>query len=290
MQITLETIDINKLEPYISGEISEAPGCGIASLDRYLRFKYNYTIIAGAAATGKTIGMLRIFYEWANRLEKKTLLFCNENPPAELCLFLVEQKLGKYINHAERSEIQEALEWVNEYFQFLPQDYNTNLRSVLELSWRVKINLFNFDCLFIDPYNSITAQFNYRDHYQGAGVMRDYVKEGQALTTPIKLCVSMHVMSEAQRTRDKEGHIKCPHVSQLEMGSMHFNRCDDAIVIHRQTQSETRRYITELHVQKIKHSRTGGECTPIDKPVELKFIKQTGGFEWSTTTEKEAGF
>ena len=286
----LETVDLEKLEPYITGEISQAPECGIPELDRHFRWKPNFTIVGGAANTGKTIGFLRILYEWADTLGKKSLCFCNENTVTELVLFLTEQKLGQWINQSSRTEIEQALAWVNEHFQFLPVNYNTTLRSALELSWKVRVNLFPFDVFFLDPYNSVASQAKWHEHYYNCGVMRDYVKAGSEAGMPIKLCVSMHVYSAAQRERDKNGNIKTVHLTQLENGSLFFNRCDDGIVIHRATQDEKRRYITEIHVQKIKQTRTGGECTPHNRPIEMEFRKKTGDFRWKSQKELAAGF
>ncbi len=282
----LDTIELEKLEPYISGKITKAPTCGIPELDDFIRFKRNLTIIGGAANTGKTHGWLWVLFTWAMRLpeQPKFLLFTNENENVEMKVMLIEWYCQGYINKLSRDDIKKAWKWVEKHFQFLPQNYKTNLHQLLYLAQDIKREYFDFDGFFLDPYNSLQTS-SYSEHYENAGKMRGFVKKQD-----VKLMISMHVLSEAQRTRDKDGNIKVPHISQLEQGSMWFNRCDDAVTIHRQTQNAERKYITELHIQKIKHTRSGGETTTHDKPIELKYNFGFGGFEWMNNKAKEAGF
>lgn len=273
----LDTIVQDQLEPYITGKITKAPTCGVYELDNHIRFKRNLTIIGGAANTGKTHGWMWVLFTWASCLpeEPKFLIFANENDNVEMTVMLIEWHCEKYINKASREEIKDALEWVNNHFQFMKQDYKTNLRQVLNLANNIRCHHFEFDGFFLDPYNSLQAS-SYGEHYDNAGHMRTFVKH-----TNTKLMVSMHVVSEAQRTRDKDGNIKVPHIGQLEHGSMWFNRSDDAVIIHRQTQNAERKYVTEIHVQKVKHTRSGGEPTAHDKPIELHFDGSFGGFQWT---------
>ena len=272
----LDTITIDRLEPFISGEISKAPLCGVQQLDEFLRWKRNLTIIGGCANTGKTHGWLWVLHTWAMHLKEhpKFLLFTNENDNAEMFVMLLEWYWKKPITKQSREHILEALKWTNEHFQFLPTDYKTNLEKLLYKAKQVKDEIFNFDGFFIDPYNSLQVA-SYYEHYENAGKMRGFVDKQN-----VKLMISMHVLSEAQRTRDKDGNIKVPHIAQLEHGSMWFNRSDDAITIHRQTQHKERKYVTELHVQKIKHCRSGGSTTNHDEPIELFYDMSYGGFKW----------
>lgn len=277
----LEEITIDDLTPYINGELGEAEPCGVPQLDRHLRFKTNLTIIGGCANTGKTVGWLWCMFTWSQELGKKWLCFCNENDNRELLVMLIEWKGRNYINRLSQDDIGKAYNWVKRHFAFMPCDYKADFGTVLDRAWNLR-NTFDYDGFFLDPYNSVTSQTNYYGHYENANRMRGFVQH-----TGKKLCVSMHVMSEAQRTRDKDGNIKCPHISQLEMGSMWFNRSDDALTIHRQTQNKERKYITEIHVQKIKHTRSGGECTAHDEPIELHWRSAFGGFDW---VDNDAGF
>lgn len=282
--MSLELITLEQAEPYLTGQITEAELCGVPELDKHIRFKTNLTIIGGCANTGKTHGWLWVMFEWAMRLDKRFLLFCNENDNVELKVMLIEWYCKEAIHRLDRDAIIKAWKWVELHFQFMKQNYKTNLEEVFYLVHAIKRNEFDFDGFFLDPYNSLQTS-HYSEHYENAGKMRGFVKKQNA-----KLMVSMHVLSEAQRTRDKDGNIKCPHVSQLENGSMWFNRSDDAITIHRQTQHEERWKITEIHVQKIKHTRSGGRPTINDKPIELEYQPKFGGFKWVTDKERETGF
>ena len=282
----LDRISENQIEPYIDGRFTEAPKTGVVELDQHLRFKKNQvTIIGGAANTGKTHGWLWVLFTWAKYLESqpKFLLMTNENDNVEMKVLLIEFYCEKYLNKCTREEIKTAWKWVEERFAFMPQNYKTNLEQVLYTAQDIKKTTGDFNGVFLDPYNSLQTA-SYYEHYDNASRMRGFVKK-----QGVNLYVSMHVLSEAQRTRDKDGNIRVPHVAQLEHGSMWFNRADDAVVIHRQTQNADRKYVTELHVQKIKHTRSGGETTNHDTPIELKYDFNFGGFEWVTKKDK-AGF
>ncbi len=281
---------LDDMKPYMSGALSEAVKCGIPDLDNFIRYKRNFTVIGGIGNVGKTTAWMYILFTWATTLNKKFLMFLNENTPAEMAMQVLEWRNRKWITDMSILEAEIGLEWVNKHFMFLPNDYKTGMRDLLTLFYMIKkgseinragaknsFGKFVYDGVFIDPYNSIPVYTGYTGHYENASNFRSAVN-----TLDAKVMVSMHANTEAQRRRDPDtGLVKVPHISDLEMGSMWFNRADDAVTIHRQIQSPELNTISEVHVQKIKHKRSGGNPTPHDEPIRL-FWRQSlcGRFEY----------
>ena len=155
----------------------------------------------------------------------------------------------------------------------MQNDSLLTLEQLLNLARMVKKNYFDFDGFLIDPYSSLKFG-SYGEHYANAGKMRSFVKDQNC-----KLIVSMHVSTEAARRETKEG-IAVPLPSHLEMGTMWMNRADDLAIMHRLTQNELLRNQMELHVCKIKSTRTGGRTTDSGKPVRMYYSHEWGGFSW----------
>ena len=220
-----------------------------------------------------------ILFLWA-RLHPdnlKFLMFLNENDPVEMAVQMIEWINGKPIDKQTKMQVNHALDFMNNHFLFLENDYKSTVEQLLIKFYYIKNgmeghNQFDYDGVFIDPYNSLPVYKGYIEHYENATKFRGFVKKNK-----VKLMVSMHPSTEAQRRRDDNGHTKVPHLVDLEMGSMWFNRSDDSVVFHRQIQDEDLKYITELHVQKIKNKRTGGQPTPHDQPVKMTWNNSKAG-------------
>lgn len=278
-------IDYSQIKDFHEGKISEAIGCGVPEIDGYLRFKRNFTVIGGIGNVGKTTSWMYILFLWAklHPHKLKFLLFLNENDPVEMAVQMIEWIGGEQIHRLNRMQVARAIEWMNHHFNFLDNDYKSSLDALLNKFILIKkgernavLNpdglKFDYDGVFIDPYNSLPVYKGYIEHYENATKFRKFVGISGA-----KVMVSMHPSTEAQRRRDENGHTSVPHLVDLEMGSMWFNRCDDGVIFHRQIQDETLKYITELHVQKIKNKRTGGQPTPHDQPIKMVWDNSKAG-------------
>jgi hypothetical protein len=85
--------------------------------------------------------------------------------------------------------------------------------------------------------------------------------------------VNAHSITEARRLKiDDSGNIPRPYKSHIDGGAIWANRADDFYVIHRQVKNPEQFMFTELHVDKIKDSDTGGNLTRGDEEaVKLQF-------------------
>jgi hypothetical protein len=265
------------------GNRMKAKGVQIPELDKYIVFKKNFSVIGGISNVGKTTAWLYILFVWALKHPDnlKFALMLNENNNDEMVAQLIEWYNAKFIddkNHS-KEEIEEALKWINRKFFFMNEDVDdgqATVSSVLNKLFKTKHGLdgfkkFDFDGVFIDPYNSLFTS-HYTEHYSNGTRFRKAVKALDA-----KIMVSMHANTEAQRSRDEDGRTKVPHITNMEMGSMWQNRADDNVVIHRQIQIEEEKYISEIHVQKIKHIRSGGQPTPHDNPITVYWREDLAG-------------
>jgi hypothetical protein len=114
-------------------------------------------------------------------------------------------------------------------------------------------------------------------HYQAAQEMRIFTT-----TTSKSIFLNCHTVTEAQRVKpDQNGHRPAPLDSDVEGGGKFPNTADNTIVLHRQISSmiDGEKYITELHVRKVRNQEFGGEPTPYDRPVKIKFRTDRTGFD-----------
>jgi len=272
-------IKYGDIEPFHNGKLTVAKGCGIPELDNNFRFKRNFTIIGGIGNVGKTTAWMYVLFTWASLHPDnlKFLMFLNENDEKEMAMQMIEWRNAKWITDQSKSEIEQAITWVNEHFLFLENDYKSSLETLMFKFMNIKhgekgMVQFDFDGVFIDPYNSLPVYKGYIEHYENASKFRGFTKKMN-----VKVMVSMHANTEAQRRRDEDGRVKVPHIADLEMGSMWFNRGDDCFMIHRQIQIEELKNISEIHVQKIKHKRSGGEPTNHDMPIQITWMQSLAG-------------
>jgi hypothetical protein len=215
-------------------------------------------------------------FTWSRLLKSspRWLVFSNENENAESKVMLMEWFHELPIYNQSPSQIKSALEWVDSHFQFLANNYSIELKDVFRDAGDTKKNIWDFDGLLVDPYSSLN-QGTYKDHYQNATWMREWVVKYES-----KLIVTMHAGTDAARLTGRDGNPAIPMPAHLEMGTMWQNRADDMIIMHRNIQDEKNRNVFQVHVVKTKQIRTGGKTTNKDSPIELFFQEKWGGFLW----------
>jgi hypothetical protein len=107
------------------------------------------------------------------------------------------------------------------------------------------------------------------------------------MTTQKSIFLNCHTVTEAQRVKpDQNGHRPAPMDSDVEGGGKFPNKADDTIVIHRQISSmiEGEKYVSEIHVRKVRNQEFGGEPTPFNDPIKFRFRINRTGFDPMNTT------
>ena len=252
-------------------------GC---ALDNHLRYKKNnFNIIAGHANVGKTKWILYYYLLLSLKHGLRWCFYSAENELGDIKADLLELMEVQKLQDLTQLRYESSLQWVNEHFKFIDhEEFFTKHKRMM--SYKDILKAFSetdLDGLVIDPYNSLAkdgSTLNGHEYdYMVASELRMYCKMNNKC-----IYILAHGNTEALRKKygkehDYHGHPIPLSASDIEGGGKWVNRCDDFIVIHRMTQHPSNWMNTEIHVRKVKSTRTGGTPTMIDEPVIFKLEK-----------------
>jgi len=282
--------ELDKVDQIRKGILKEAPRIGIDEIDNVIRFKRNLTCFAGHANVGKTSIILYFMMVFAQKHKIKFLVFSSENEPYSIIRKLIEYKSAKPINKISKTELHKHSQFVNKHFKFIDCEKNYDYLDLLSLC-EVMYDQGQFDCLIIDPINSLRKnkgmmKFSnaYEYLYEMMTDFRIFVKKYN-----VGMWLIMHSVTEAFRKRYGANHEYAGHplplaMSDVEGGNVYGNRTDDFYTIHRLTQHESRWIYTELHCKKIKDHDTGTKPTGFDSPLILESIANNVGYKMGEQT------
>ena len=274
-----------KLNDIRTGKLKEAPKIGIEEIDSVIRFKKNLTCFAGHANVGKTSIIIYLMLLFALKHKVKFLIFSSENDPSTIIRRIIEFKAQKPINKLSKEELDKHTEFVYEHFKLIDCEQNYDYLDLLSLC-EVVMPQYDFDCLIIDPINSLRknkSMMKYSNAFEYTYEMmtdfRIFVKKYEKA-----LWLIMHSVTSAFRAKYPSNHEYAGHplpvaMSEVEGGNVFANRCDDFYSIARLTQHESRWIYTELHCKKIKDHDLGCKPTPFDSPLILESIKNNVGYK-----------
>jgi hypothetical protein len=240
------------------------------------------TCIIGHTNVGKTTVILWLLSKLVKQ-SKRVLIYSAENRISNIHTQLVRFTTGR-----ENISIED-IELVRPYVRYIKHEKHFSYRDMLNQATYSLDADFDFDFFLIDPYNSLRIDgkgLNTHDyHYQAAQEMRIFTT-----TTNKSIFLNCHTVTEAQRVKpDANGHRPAPLDSDVEGGGKFPNTADNTIVLHRQIGSmiPEEKYITELHVRKVRNQEFGGEPTGFDKPIKIKFRKNRTGFDALYSAEQK---
>ena len=283
--------EINKLQENILdikyGRVKEGLKIDVTEIDEHLRFKQgNFNIIIGHANVGKTTVIIYMMLLYTIKHKIKWLVFSAENTPQSIARKIVEFKSGKPITKMSDEEIQETLEWVNEYFKIIDVSDAYTYKKLLDEA-KLVLKDFDYHGLLIDPYNSLNKDRNllrginsHEYDYEVASEFRLFCKNNK-----VSIWLNTHAVTEALRKTHTKEHEYAglplpPSMADVEGGGKWGNRADDVFTIHRYTQHPTEWMYSDIHVRKIKEVETGGRPTPIEEPIRLRMVRNNVGFEF----------
>lgn len=244
-------------------------------LDKFCPAKLGQlTCIVGHTNIGKTTVQLWNLARLA-RQGKKVLIYSAENRISNL-----HNQFVRFIN--EKQVTREHLEDARNMVRFIKHERRFSYKDMLNQATFLLDAGFDWDFFFIDPYNSLridnSQKINTHDyHYEAIEEMRIFT-----IATNKSIFLNCHTVTEAQRVKaDVNGCKPVPQMSDVEGGAKFPNKADDVMVFHRQLQAvnENERYVTEIHVGKVRNKEFGGEPTGFDKPVRLRYRKDWTGFD-----------
>lgn len=265
--------------------IEQGKTLDIPEVDEWLRFKKGaFNICVGHANTGKTTVILYLMLAYALKHNLSWLIFSSENTDYSIARKLIEFKTATPVQKLPDARIEKELEWINDHFKIISVNKIYTARTLMEEAKKIK-EVFNYDGLFIDPYNSLAkdAQLlrsvgGHEYDYQIASEMRLFCKEYN-----VSMWLNCHAVTEALRRKHPQDHEYAgfpmpPSMADVEGGGKWGNRADDVVSVHRYTQHPERWMYSDIHVTKVKETETGGRPTPFDAPISLRMMPSNTAF------------
>jgi len=246
-------------------------------LDNYWMFKKNHLVwFMGVDNTGKSLMvwylavLSALFHKW------RVVIYSAENHDGQVRKKLKELFIGKRIKQMNAIEKEYADSFIEEHFRIFT---SKGLYTWEELLMRAEV-LFDegweFNVFIAEPYNSLdipVGMDSHRHNLKSLNLLRGF-KENYC-----SVWVADHANSEAGRKRLENGDVERPYKSSVDGGQLKPNKVDDYLVIHRNISNPARKMETEIYVDKIKDTETGGAITPKDLPVIFRANADLCGFE-----------
>jgi energy-coupling factor transporter ATP-binding protein EcfA2 len=245
-------------------------------LDKYCPAKMGeLTCIIGHTNVGKTTVILWMLSMLAQQ-NKKIVVYSAENRISSIVKNVYRFTFGH--NNYQQSELTA----LRDRFKFIKHERQFSYKDMLNQATYLLDADFDFDFFFIDPYNALKIdnknRLNTHDyHYEAIEDMRVFT-----MTTSKSIFLNCHTVTESQRTKpDSNGHKPAPLDSDVEGGAKFPNKADNTIIIHRQIGAvlQDERYITEIHVRKVRNQEFGGEPTPYSEPIRMRYRIDRTGFD-----------
>jgi energy-coupling factor transporter ATP-binding protein EcfA2 len=245
-------------------------------LDQYCPAKMGeLTCIIGHTNVGKTTVILWMLSMLA-KSEKKIVVYSAENRISSIVKNVYRFVFGH--GNWQKAELVK----LRERFKFIKHERQFSYKDMLNQATYLLDADFDFDFFFIDPYNALKIdnknRLNTHDyHYEAIEDMRVFT-----MTTNKSIFLNCHTVTESQRTKaDQNGHKPVPLDSDVEGGAKFPNKADNTIVIHRQIGSAipNEKYITEIHIRKVRNQEFGGEPTPYTEPIRIRYRMDRTGFD-----------
>ncbi len=277
--------DFRWIDDYAQGKIEVGLDTGDPELDKYFRYKREFTIVNGHSNVGKTTMVLYLMVNAAIRHGWKWVVYSSENRTASLKMSLIQFAMNKPIASMNHMERKRAYEWVAEHFTVISNKQVYSYSDIIIFLEKI-MKQQEVDAVFVDPYNSLkldmgTSNIGTHDyHYEAASEFLTF-----STANNVAVWLNMHAVTEAQRRKGDDGLPVAPYAEDTEGGGKFVNRADCFITIHRKVQhpDHAQRKVTEFHVRKVRDVETGGEPTSLDDPIRFEMNTSRTAFRmWKT--------
>lgn len=245
-------------------------------LDKFCPYKQGQLVtIVGHPNAGKTTSLLYLGSRLAKR-GKRGLVWSGENR-----ISVLHKNFTRF--YCERDNItQEHLNQTRDKVHYIQNKRAFNYKEMVEQALQVIDYGFEWDWFLIDPYNGLSIhnpdRLTMHDyHYAVADYLRLFCMNANKT-----IFLNCHTLTESQREKhDVNGERPAPLASFVEGGAKFINKSDDVLVLHRNPKSkiEGAKFITQLHVDKVRNQEFGGEQTQHDSPILLRYRLDRSGFD-----------
>jgi len=285
--ISSDDSDFRMIDDYANGKINLGLKTGDEELDQFFRYKKEFVIFNGHSNVGKTTMALYMIVNSVVRHDWKWLIYSSENTTWSVKMSLMEFALNMRINDMNYEQRKAAFKWVNDKFVVIN---NNDVYSYSDIILFVEktMRMQDLDAVFIDPYNSLkldmkNSSIGVHDyHYEAASEFLTFSKAND-----VAVWLNTHAVTEAQRRKGDDGLPVAPYAEDTEGGGKFVNRADCFMTFHRKIQAPdpSIKRTTEVHVRKVRETKTGGSPTPIDSPVLFTMNPSMTAFRSSKTLE-----
>lgn len=270
--ISSDDEDFRWIDDYANGKIPVGLDTGDPSLDKYFRYKKEFTIVNGHSNVGKTTMALYLMVNASVRHGWKWVVYSSENRTASLKMSLIQFALNRNISSMNHMERKKAYEWVGKHFTVISNKQVYSYSDIIIFLEKI-MKQQEVDAVFVDPYNSLKLDMGNTSigvhdyHYEAASEFLTF-----STANNVAVWLNMHAVTEAQRRKGDDGLPVAPYAEDTEGGGKFVNRADCFITIHRKVQhpDPSMRKVTEFHVRKVRDVETGGEPTPLEEPIRFE--------------------
>lgn len=260
----------------INGSLEMGMITGMPKLDEHWMFKKNTLVwLAARDNVGKSFVFWYFSVLAAMQHDWKVLMYAKENRDGSVRKKIKEFYIGKSIKLFNDTDHKLAKEFIQNNFKFF-----TAKRMHTAEDWLMKCEIvydegFEYDVVIGDPYNAFDlpiGENQYTVNLRSLNQLQTFKENYSAVW------ITDHITSTAARGRNSDGGMEVPTKHDVEFGQMKPNKADDFIIAHRNLKGDGNKYVTEIHVDKIKEVETGGCPTPKDEPVMLLANKDLCSF------------
>jgi len=235
---------------FYDGERTSGFRLMLPQFDECLRLDRGYlNIVTGVPTHGKSefVDFLSILL--AQQYKWRFVVFSPENyPPAIHFNKLAEKYCRKNMWGAQRSEVDRAIEFVDEHYDFIDA---TEEDLCIETILGACLSIERPDCMIIDPWNEIELQrppgTNDSD-FTGVCLrkLRKFARKNN-------ICIIL-VAHPAKMMRNKDsGKYPIPSMYDISGSANFYNKADNGIVVYRNFDENN----VEVHIKKVKYKNYG---------------------------------
>jgi len=259
--------------------IQLAPTTRYVSIDENFRWKKGEIVLhTGYMNCGKTFNVVQMMLTKSIWDGWKWAVFSPENYPAnDFYDDLVEMYCGKWLDKITEQEYVDACWFINQHIFFVYPENEHDLNCIHD-RFRYLVLKKGVDGVLIDPWNQLDS------------LQKPYQREDQYLSEMLKIVKRFALLNNV--VYNIIAHPKNPNPGldkKLEVvdfydisgGAMWGNKVDGIISWHRPNFLTDRKDPNvEMHVQKVKRKRTGGQTGQVDLYVSwgIKRLCEKDGF------------
>lgn len=276
--ISSDDEDFRWIEDFAHGRIEVGLSTGHDEFDKYFRYKKEFLVMNGHSNVGKTTVALYLMVNASVRHGWKWVVYSSENRTASIKMKIMEFAFNKQSSAMTYDERMFMYRWMNNHFTVISNRETYSYMDIIIFLEKV-LRQQEVDGVFIDPYNSLKVNpgkvSEHQYHYEAASEFLTFSNNNN-----VGLWLNAHAVTEAQRRKGDDGLPIAPFAEDTEGGGKFVNRADCFITIHRKVQASDTdiKRTAEVHVRKVRETETGGQPTPYDDPVRMRFNTQGTGF------------